>query len=84
MGIEEEMLIKGIGNTFNKVIENFPNLEKQMLIWYTGPVGLQIDKIRIEISISYYRENIKYKEQGKKIESYKGEVLSHPQRQISK
>jgi hypothetical protein len=28
MGIEEEVQAKGIHNIFNKIIENFPNLEK--------------------------------------------------------
>jgi hypothetical protein len=32
MGIEEEMQAKGIWNTFNKIMENFPNLEKELPI----------------------------------------------------
>jgi hypothetical protein len=33
MGVEEEVQAKGIENIFNKIIaENFPNLEKEMVI----------------------------------------------------
>jgi hypothetical protein len=30
MGIEEEAQAKGIHNTFNKIIESFPNLEEDL------------------------------------------------------
>jgi hypothetical protein len=32
MDIEEEAQTKGIGNKFNKITVNFPNLEKEMPI----------------------------------------------------
>jgi hypothetical protein len=31
MGIEEEVEAKGIHNIFNKIVENFPNLEEDLL-----------------------------------------------------
>jgi chromosome segregation ATPase len=53
MGIEEgeEVQAKGIHNIFNKIItENFPNLEKSMLIQVQEPQEHQTDQIKIELT----------------------------------
>jgi hypothetical protein len=47
MNIEEEVRIKGIESIFNKIIiENFLNLEKEMLPRYRKLVGHQMHKIK--------------------------------------
>jgi hypothetical protein len=50
MGIAgEEIQAKDICNIFNKITENFPNLEKSMPIRYRKPPGHQTDLTKIEL-----------------------------------
>jgi hypothetical protein len=42
---------KGIHNIFNKITENFPNLEKTMPTKYTKPPGYQRDLTKIELPL---------------------------------
>jgi hypothetical protein len=51
MGIEEgeEVQTKGIQNIFNKIIENFPNLEKTMPIQVQEASRTPIDLTKIDL-----------------------------------
>jgi hypothetical protein len=50
MGIEgEEVQVKGIHNIFNKITENFPNIEKVMPIQVRKPPGHQTDLTKTEL-----------------------------------
>jgi hypothetical protein len=67
MGIEEgeEVQAKGIHNIFNKIItENFPNLEKTMLIQVQEARGYQTNLTKIELPHNI----ISLKQQAQRIE----------------
>jgi hypothetical protein len=48
MGIEEEGQAKGIHNIFNKIVENFPNLEEDLLTQVKEASRTQTDLTKME------------------------------------